>query len=293
MKTIVPPLKSQGIKTKLVPWIRAVLPGNSGTWIEPFMGTGVVGFNMGFDKAILNDTNPHIVKFYRGIQSGKITPISVKQYLKEQGNLLRVAGDSGYDHYRLVKDRFNESFDSLDFLFLSRAGFNGMMRFNQAYVTKIVNQVKTCSFAIKKEWQFYCEDFERIIELAEEGDVIYCDPPYFGRYADYFNGWNEDDERRLFKSLSETKAFFILSTWLHNDYRENEMVEKYWSNFNIVSKDHFYHSGGKEENRRSVVEALVCNFPVDIEKHNYSDEEKSPEQLILLERKAKYGTTRR
>lgn len=310
MKTIVPPLKSQGIKTKLVPWIRAVLPQNSGTWIEPFMGTGVVGFNIGFEKAILNDTNPHIVKFYQRVQSGKITPISVKQYLKEQGDLLRVAGDSGYDHYRLVRDRFNESFDSLDFLFLSRAGFNGMMRFNkkgkwnipfckkpdrfaQAYVTKIVNQVKTCSFAIKKEWQFYCEDFERIIELAEEGDVIYCDPPYFGRYVDYFNGWSEDDERRLFQSLSETKAFFILSTWHHNDYRDNEMVEKYWSKFNIVTKDHFYHSGGKEENRKSVVEALVCNFPVDIEKHNYRNEEKSPEQLVLLEGKAKYGTTRR
>lgn len=227
MKTIVPPLKSQGIKTKLVPWIRAVVPDTASTWIEPFMGTGVVGFNMGFEKAILNDTNPHIVKFYKAIQSGAITPVEVRKYLIEQGDLLRIAGDSGYDHYRLVKDRFNESFEPLDFLFLSRAGFNGMMRFNkkgkwnipfckkpdrfaQSYTTKVVNQVKACSFAIKKGWQFYCEDFEKVIKLAEEGDVIYCDPPYFGRYADYYNGWTEDDEKRLFASLSKTKAFFIL-----------------------------------------------------------------------------------
>ena len=48
MSVIVPPIKSQGIKTKLVPWINDVilqsgldLPNTN--WIEPFFGTGVVG----------------------------------------------------------------------------------------------------------------------------------------------------------------------------------------------------------------------------------------------------------
>ena len=36
VKVGVPPIKSQGIKTKLVPWIKSVVPDNfSGTWIEP------------------------------------------------------------------------------------------------------------------------------------------------------------------------------------------------------------------------------------------------------------------
>lgn len=307
MKTVVPPLKSQGIKTKLVPWIRAVLPNREGAWIEPFMGTGVVGFNMGFGKAIFNDTNPHIIRFYKAIQDGDITPISVREYLEKEGDLLRKAGDDGYDHFRAVKDRFNDLNDPLDFLFLSRAGFNGMMRFNKkgkwnipfckkpdrfapAYITKIINQVKACSFAIKKEWQFYNRDFEQAIKLGEAGDVIYCDPPYFGRYADYYNGWSEEDEQRLSESLKGTSAFFILSTWHHNDYRENEMIGKYWSDFNVVTRDHFYHSGAKEENRRSIVEALICNFPIDIDSHNHGVETK-PEQLILLEKSATYGTT--
>jgi DNA adenine methylase len=38
------------------------------------------------------------------------------------------------------------------------------------------------------------------------------------------------------------------------------MIAKYWSKFNLVTKDHFYHSGAKEENRNAVVEALVMNF---------------------------------
>lgn len=62
-EVIVPPIKSQGIKTKLVPWIND-LTLSSGTdlnarWIEPFFGTGVVGFNSPMrGKHIVGDTNP-------------------------------------------------------------------------------------------------------------------------------------------------------------------------------------------------------------------------------------------
>jgi DNA adenine methylase len=56
MKVVIPPIKSQGIKTKFVLWIRDVAPEVSGRWIEPFLGTGVVAFNTRYKKAILNDT---------------------------------------------------------------------------------------------------------------------------------------------------------------------------------------------------------------------------------------------
>ncbi len=67
------------------------------------------------------------------------------------------------------------------------------------------------------------------------------------------------------------------------------MVNRYWSRFNIVTRDHFYHSGGKIENRRSIVEALVFNFPANIRSRNHGVEPK-PEQMILLEERAEYIT---
>jgi len=290
MKVNVPPIKSQGIKTKLVPWIKEVVPNVNGRWIEPFLGTGVVAFNSGYKKAILSDTNPHIINFYKAIQNQDITPSSMKKYLQEEGEKLRTANNTGYEHYLTVRSRFNSgAFSSYDFIFLSRAGFNGMMRFGskgnwnipfckkpdrfaQAYITKIVNQLIAVSQLIQPEpeWQFYNRSFQEIIPLATEDDIIYCDPPYLGRHVDYYNGWNEKDERNLFYLLSETKARFILSTWHHNDWRENEMIKKYWGNFNILTKDHFYHNGGNVENRREMVEALVCNFDVSaFKQHNH------------------------
>jgi len=203
-----------------------------------------------------------------------------------------------------VKDRFNQRQDPLDFLFLSRAGFNGMMRFNKkgewnipfcqkperfgrAYITKIANQVHDVSVLIQPEWDFRVSSFEEVILRATADDIIYCDPPYSGRYVDYYNGWTDDDEKRLFSLLSATPARFILSTWHHNDYRNNEMVERYWGHFNMVTRDHFYHSGGKIENRRSVVEALVFNFSADVRQHNHGVHSK-PEQMILLEEMAEH-----
>jgi len=290
MKVKVPPIKSQGIKTKLVPWIKEVAPQVSGRWIEPFLGTGVVAFNAGYKKAILNDTNPHIINFYKSVQNKEITPLSMKLYLQKEGEKLRTADNNGYEHYLAVRSRFNSGeFSPYDFIFLSRAGFNGMMRFGskgnwnipfckkperfaQAYITKIVNQLDVVSKIVQPEpdWQFHNKSFTEIIPLATENDIIYCDPPYYGRHVDYYNGWTEKDEKNLFHLLSETKAKFILSTWHHNDWRENEMIKKYWDKFNIITKDHFYHNGANIENRREMVEALVCNFDTaEFSQHNH------------------------
>lgn len=301
MRVFVPPIKSQGIKTKLVPWIMELAPKAKGKWIEPFLGTGVVAFNSGYKKAILNDTNPHIINFYKGVQQKTITAPLMKHYLEQEGELLSKADNDGYEHYLKVRTRFNSGeFSPYDFIFLSRAGFNGMMRFGskgnwnipfckkparfaQAYITKITNQLAIVSQIIQPEpdWIFHNTSFANIIPLAAKDDIIYCDPPYYGRHVDYYNSWTEQDEELLFHLLTQTKAKFILSTWHHNDWRENEMINKFWSKFNIVTKDHFYHNGGSIKNRRTVVEALVCNFDTDyFAVHNHGLTVK-PEQLEL------------
>lgn len=284
MKIQVPPIKSQGIKTKLVPWINDLVSKsgvdiNTSNWIEPFFGTGVVGFNSIVKGShIVGDTNPHIIRFYQMLQTGEITEQKMYSYLEREGALLSAAEENGYQHYKYVRDRFNREGNPLDFIFLSRAGFNGMMRFNKkgdwnipfckkperfapAYITKICNQVAGVRRIISAgDWSFDNVSFKETIEKASENDIIYCDPPYYGRYVDYYNGWTEEDERCLYNLLKNTRAKFILSTWHHNEFRENEMMKCLWNEFNVCTKDHFYHNGGNVENRHSIVEALVYNF---------------------------------
>ncbi len=162
------------------------------------MGTGVVAFNLAPKHALLCDTNPHLVNFYQAIADKKITPEIVKQYLNEEGAQLLKKGEF---HYYELRARFNEEHRPLDFLFLNRAGFNGMIRFNkkggfnipfcrkpgrfaQAYVTKIVNQVTHVSRLFEaKDFEFKCQLFDKTISSASPDDIIYCDPPYIGRHV--------------------------------------------------------------------------------------------------------------
>ncbi len=275
-KIYVPPIKSQGIKTKLVPWIRDFIPGDfTGTWIEPFMGTGVVAFNLVPLKAVLCDTNPHLINFYRAIQDGEITPSCVREFLVEEGAQLYSRGE---EHYYYIRERFNSGHNPLDFLFLNRSCFNGMIRFNRkggfnvpfcrknnrfakAYVTRIVNQVSYVASLIKEnDFIFTCRDFKETIESAVSADILYCDPPYIDRNTDYFNGWNENCEHQLYDSLSKANCSFILSTWHHNAYRKNEYLDSLWNCYSVFTREHFYHVGAVERNRNPVTEALVTNI---------------------------------
>jgi DNA adenine methylase len=275
MKIFVPPIKSQGIKTKLVPWIKNVIPKDfNNTWIEPFMGTGVVAFNVRPKKAILCDSNPHLINFYNGIKNNNITPNIVRHFLEEEGEKLLYIED----YYYKVRKRFNEKHDPLDFLFINRAGFNGMIRFNQkgghnvpfckkpnrfakAYITKIVNQVENIHKIINNgDYTFINQPFQDTISMANNDDIIYCDPPYIDRHTDYFNSWNEEDEHQLNTLLDKFNGQFILSTWHSNQYRENEYVKTIWKKFNLLTKEHFYHLGGTQNNRNSMLEALILNY---------------------------------
>ena len=66
----------------------------------------------------------------------------------------------------------------------------------------------------------------------------------------------------------------------------NEYIKNLWSKFNVITREHFYHVGGKEKNRNPVIEALVTNyFAVSTE-----SQKKIPLQYMLLESQASYGT---
>jgi DNA adenine methylase len=276
MKTLIPPIKCQGIKTKLVPLIREMAVWDrNGKWIEPFVGSGVVGLNLAPQRAVFADTNPHTISLFRALQTLEITPSIVREYLEDEGARLERNGE---EHYYRIRERFNEKGSSLDFLFLNRACFNGVMRFNKkggfnvpfcrkpnrfakAYVTKIVNQVADLVVRMRRsEWEFRVQSFDQTIATAEPGDFIYADPPYVGRHVDYFDSWDEEHEFRLFRLLRNTPAHFVLSTWEENVYRRNSYIDNLWGVFPRVTKSHFYHVGASEANRSAMTEALVMNF---------------------------------
>ncbi|RYX86642.1 Dam family site-specific DNA-(adenine-N6)-methyltransferase [bacterium] len=294
---LVPPIKCQGIKTKLVERIKSFAPTDiKGRYIEPFLGSGVISLNLLPQRALLNDTNIHIIGFYKALQKGEVTPSSVKAHLQQEGTIL---SQGGQEHYNFVRSRFNEQGDPHDFLFLNRACFNGVMRFNrkggfnvpfchkpdrfaQSYVTKIFNQVQALQDVMQsRDWEFTTHDFREVLAEAEEDDFIYLDPPYAGRHVDYFNSWSATDEEDLTQFLRDSPARWMLSSWQENEFRRNSATDIWASEgWHIETTEHFYHVGAQETLRHPMIEALVFNFSPNRENKEVHD---APDlQLSLL-----------
>lgn len=278
---IVTPIKIQGKKTKLVPNIIENVKLNDNTiWIEPFLGSGEILFNVNPSKAVVSDNNKLIIDFYQKIQKKEITSELVRSFLEKHGKKLQEIGE---EYYYKMRDTFNKTLDPLYFLFLNRSCFNGMIRFNsknefnvpfckkenrfaKAYITKIVNQVKKIEEIILSHgnnWEFICCDWKDTFDKYKNNKnaFFYFDPPYINRYSDYFNKWEENENDDFFTTIKKNKINFILSNWYSNSYRNNEVIINTFENnkYEILKIDHFYHVGGKQTNRNPIVECLIKN----------------------------------
>lgn len=274
---LIPPIKCQGKKTKLVSHIKELyskLKLDNSVYYEPFMGSGVVGFNIEPEKAIFSDNNPYIIKFYNSIKNKIINHKIFKDFLEESGLELK---KNGKDYYNLVRDRFNKDGNILDFLFLNRCCFNGLMRFNrngkfnvpyckkddrfsQSYITKIVNQVKKVEELLDRhpDWQFICSDWKDIVKDAKEEDIIYCDPPYLGLFSTYYTEYDINNEKELQDFLNNIcNSKWIYSSWKENKDKTNEFILDLIGKYDSIDIEHRYQIGSKNEYRNKVVEILI------------------------------------
>ena len=268
-----PPIKCQGIKTKLVSFIlRSIVWSGEGKWIEPFLGSGAVLFNLVPRRALAADNNPHIISFYRGIQTKDITARTVRSFLEREGKLLLSRGE---EYYYEVRDRFNSSHNPLDLLFLNRSCFNGVMRFNKkggfnvpfcrktdrfrkAYITKITNQVRWVSDNMHgKDWQFMCADWRQTVGLCDQQDFVYLDPPYFGRNTGYTNCWSKQEMLELIHAVHSLPSGYALSFWKRNIYRTNPLIEEHFGGDSIRVFSHDYFVGSTMNLRHKIEEALI------------------------------------
>lgn len=274
-RIIVPPIKIQGIKTKLVPFIQETVSWDGrGCWIEPFLGSGVVAFNIAPERALLTDKNQYIIRLYQAVQQGVITGLSAREFLEFHGEQLH---KKGLEYYLEMRQTFNENGDPLYFLFLNRSDFNGMIRFNKsgkfnvpfcqkpdrfskAYVTKICNQIERVAAIMRgRDWQFVTAPWQETLQRAEEQDYVYLDPPYIGRDTSYVGEWPESEAIELSRLAHSTSASVCLSMWKENKFRRNDHLFEYWSDFVWHEQKHFYHFGAKESNRHAMVEVLATN----------------------------------
>lgn len=175
-------------------------------YYEPFLGGGAVFFALRPDKAILSDINEDLINVY----------CQVRNNPEEIIGLLKSINVSKRDYYR-IRDETPKSLimRAVRFLYLNRTAFGGVYRlngngkFNVPYgggkrtpdILWRNNLIKSASECLQNI-ELIASDFERVIDRAMDGDVVYCDPTYtvahdnngFVRYNERNFSW-ADQER--------------------------------------------------------------------------------------------------
>lgn len=276
---LVTPIKIQGKKTKIIQdIIDHVELSEKDVWVEPFLGSGEVLFNINPKYAYVSDNNKYIIDFYNKIKNKELNSQMVRDFLEKHGAKLSEIGE---EYYYEMRTTFNKNNDPLYFLFLNRSCFNGIIRFNsknefnvpfcrkpnrfsKSLITKIVNQVKMVEEILTfhgDDWTFVCSDWHETYNkfCHQKNALFYFDPPYIKRYSDYYDKWTEEVNQEFFNILKNTQINFILSNWYENAYRQNENIINTFDpkTFQVHKINHFYHVGGKELNRNEIIECLI------------------------------------
>ena len=206
-----PFLKWAGGKGRLLPQLITLIPAGK-RLIEPFVGAGSVFLACDFSRLLLADNNPHLISLYQHLQRDPTAVADAVRALFVEANRTPAA-------YLALRERFNsKDTDPLSraalFIYINRFGFNGLYRTNRegecntsyGKPKRIPNFQEDALLGFAKRLQqaeLYCDDFEEIMDQAEAGDVVYCDPPYADQedkrsFTGYGKqGFDWDDQTRL------------------------------------------------------------------------------------------------
>jgi DNA adenine methylase len=225
-----PLLKWAGGKRQLLPALRPYYPRHYRRYIEPFLGSGAVFFDLYGSGALagrrawLLDDNADLIGCYRMLAD------RTDEVLAALAGLAAGHHAGGADFYYQVRDQqFNPARAAgtaytpdlaAMLIYLNRTGFNGLFRLNRRgafnvpagryanpricdehHLRVVADALRSPAITVEHG------SFDRALAEAGRGDFVYCDPPYAplsrtACFANYTaNGFTPDDQLRLQRGL--------------------------------------------------------------------------------------------
>lgn len=167
--------------------------GDNSRYVELFAGGAAVFFHIEPKRAVLVDSCKPLIAFYEAIKR------EPKAFFGELERILDLPFEEG------TYQKFKQEWNGRDFgvrfaarlLYLNRTGFNGLFRLNENLEYNVawgkkdklpafptLDEILAVSDLLKTT-TLYCRDYSWILRATHAGDVVYCDPPYWGTYDRY------------------------------------------------------------------------------------------------------------
>ena len=236
--TTQPFLRYPGGKRRMWPELsKALLPQRHtiNRYIEPFVGGGATFFLMNPDFATLADINRELIDLYKGVRQNPALVWS--KYVSFP------ATRRGYYEARSLNPKsLSLVTRAARLLFLNRTCFKGMWRhnlagdFNVGYGGQSRRWVITVQdlLGVSKRLagvELLCSDFESVIDKANEGDLIFVDPPYRRGHREQLHEHYVGGSFRFEEQIRLANALFRASErgvkWVATNSSHGDLVDLY------------------------------------------------------------------
>ena len=248
--TVRPFLKWAGGKRQLLPEIRRFYPKTFKSYLEPFVGSGAVFFDLcsrgrlaGHSSTLL-DSNSDLVGCYLNIRDHRSAVVKALSRLATarthdpEGHYYRVRDEKFNPQRKRLANgrgpnsqRYSPSLTAM-LIYLNRTGFNGLFRLNSkgCYNVPIgryknpticdADNLTAVEYALSSDVEIQEDHFETTLDLAKKHDFVYFDPPYapLTRTAHFTSytatGFSASDQERLQQvviELARRGCFVLLS----------------------------------------------------------------------------------
>lgn len=177
-------LKWIGNKQRFAKNIASIFPKEYGQYIEPFVGSGAVLGTMAPKNGLAGDALKPLIDLWKLLQED---PERLYEHYKKCWISYQEDPKATYTQ---VLESFNKNQNPLDFAFISRSCYGGVIRFTkQGKMSTPIGPHNPISPESFKErmvlWRerilntnFVHATFEETMAKAKKGDIVYCDPPY-------------------------------------------------------------------------------------------------------------------
>ena len=221
------PIPYQGSKRNLASEILRFFPANIERLIEPFAGSAAISIASAFyfkaDQFIINDINEPMINLWREMVNDP------QKIIRDYHHIWNGQLDNEESFYYEIREKFNQSKEPRYLLFLlakcvkAAVRYNSDGNFNQSPDKRRSGRtpenmrydIMNVSNLLKGKVTFYSQDYEQLLDMATERDLVYMDPPYQGTAKNggfrYLENLNHNDFLISLSKLNRRNVPFILS----------------------------------------------------------------------------------
>ena len=244
-------------------------------FVEPFLGSGAVFINTLYPRYILADTNVDLINTYCIVKE------QPEKFIEELRPLWTLEMKNK-EAYLEIRDEFNrEPFTksvrrSAIFMYMNHFGFHGLCRYNSNGFFNVpfgsksdkvhpLPEDKIMRFSeLSQKADFYCQDFEKTLEMVPDNAVVYCDPPYAPLKPETFSSYTKEDfdlsdHARLHQAVVDlVNRRENVSAFISN--HSTDFVEGLYKDATAIDYLMVYRNIARQSDERKEVKELVATF---------------------------------